>query len=140
MQIYLQAPHELIQATIMLPTPKFGDTQNPEPEIDIRNAQSGKLYSYVKANQRLTLFYDFILEQEKAIELREFVKIYSAENIRLTDWRERVYLVKLINVPLTFQTIGRGVNITLTEPPYEGVISKQERLSVRLQFEGTRLV
>jgi len=121
--IYLQAPHELIQATLMLPSPELGDTQNPEVDVVIRNSMNGKLYSYIKTNTRLLLTWDFVLDLGKAIEVEEFIKVYSSHNIRLTDWREYVYIVKLVNLPITFATIAFG-----------------ERRQVRLQFEGVRVL
>ena len=122
MSVYLQAPHELIQTSIELPSPNLGDTYNPASEVVIRNAMSGKLYSYTKSNNRIEFSWDFNLAKEKAIELEEFIKVYSAENIRIIDWRERVYLVKLVNLPVDFAAIA--IN---------------ERQQIRLQFEGERL-
>lgn len=122
MTVYLQAPHELLQTSIQLPSPNLGDTLNPASEITIRNSMNGVLYSYVKSNGRIEFTWEFNLAKEKAIELEEFIKAYSSENIRVVDWRERVYLVKLVNLPISFSAM-----------------SLNERQQIRLQFEGVRL-
>lgn len=123
MTVILIAPHELPQTAIQLPSPKLNDTHNVSDDVIVRNSMNGVLYSYVKSNNRLEINWDFNVSKEKAIELEEFIKVYSSYNFRLIDWRSRVFKVKLINLPLVFSSA-----------------SLNERQNVRLQFEGERLV
>lgn len=120
--IYLLAPHELPEVQLELPSPELGDTSNLEAELDIRNSMNGTLYSYVKNSETEAINYDIKLYYSKYQELREFVIRYGSRNIRLTDMRDRTYVVNLINLPLNFSTLGRD-----------------EFKIVRLQFEGKRI-
>lgn len=122
--VYLQAPHELIQATIRLPTPRLGDSVTPTPIVTVSNAMDGTIYSYVKDSQTLNIVWEFdSLSREKAQELEEFIKAYLTENWRIVDHQDRVYVVKLTNIPVDFTSIGLG-----------------EYRKVKLEFEGVQIV
>lgn len=122
--VYLQAPHELIQATIRLPTPRLGDSVSPNPIVTVRNAMDGTIYSYVKSSESLVIVWEFeSLTREKAQELEEFIKVYFTEKWRIIDHDDRVYVVRLINLPVEFPTIGNG-----------------EYRKAKLEFEGVQIV
>jgi hypothetical protein len=124
MSVYLQAPHPVIQATVMLPSPTLGDEVAPQSALTIVNAMDGTLYSYVKSNDRLKLTWEFnALTLQKAVELKEFIDTYLEYDWRVIDSGERVYVAKLVNLPVTFSTIGNG-----------------EYRTVRLEFEGKQIV
>lgn len=124
MTCYLQAPHSLIQTTIMLPSPQLGDAVMPQSEVTISNSMSGQVYSYVKSNDRLKIIWEFnALTLEKATELREFIDTYLNYSWRAVDHIDRVYVVNLVNVPVEFTSVSRG-----------------EYRSCRLEMEGKQVV
>jgi len=120
--IILQAPHELIQLTTVLPNPVFGDGENIASEMTLRRSMSGLAYTTIKTNDRHKLTYDFILTRKKALELQIFVKTYYDQNIRLTNHKDEVWLVKLLTDPFQFE-----------------INKRFERNSISLEFEGERL-
>lgn len=130
--IYLQAPWDLIQTTTMLPNPQLGDLRNKVLSVNIRNAIDGTFYSYKKSNKtyfnnttfdRYKLIWEFKLHRGKADELKAFVEAYSGQVWRVTDWKERVYRVFLVNDPVDFTCLtGDGLHM------------------VRLELEGERIV
>lgn len=120
--VILQAPHELVQATMFLPNPLFGDNESDKIEANVRRAMNGDYYSYIKTNTNRQINLEFELERVKALELDEFVTAYTAYNIRLTDHRGRVWSVVLLNNPTEL------INANL-----------KNRYQVTLQFEGSIL-
>lgn len=123
MSVYLDGPYEASQARIMLPNPQLNDEINPEIEVSIMNAMDGTIYSTVKTSDRLHLNWDFLLSREKAVELREFVNAYMNGDLRLIDWEDRVYKVKIVNLPLDFIHFRRNSHAT-----------------INVQFEGVQIV
>ena len=61
MTITLQAPYDLIQATILLPSANLGDYIAPQTKVNIRNSMTGKIFSTVKTNNRYKLEMDLSL-------------------------------------------------------------------------------
>lgn len=119
---YLQAPSELIQATIQLPPQKFGDSIEPVIVMNAKNSMNGTLYTYIKTSENVKIVWEFLLTEQKAIELEEFIKAYLTYNWRAIDSEDRVYIVKLTNVPIEFTTVG-----------------KSEFKRVHLEFEGVQV-
>lgn len=132
MAVYLMAPWGLEQTTVMLPNPQLGDLRNKILHVNIRNSIDGTLYSYKKSNtyyyngqvyDKYKLSWEFLLRRGKADELFEFVRAYSGYKWRVIDWKERVYIVDLLNDPVDFDYISSsGIH------------------SVRLDLEGPRIV
>ncbi len=121
MSVFLQAPWDLIQTTIKLPSPNLGNLKNRVLSVNIRNSISGVIYSYVKTNPRVKLSWDFYLDFDKAHELQLFVETYNDIEWRVTTWEEEVFKAILINDP-DFSRVARG-----------------DRTQVRLEFEGVRI-
>ncbi len=119
--IILQAPHNLIQATIALPSPDFGDYISPQVKVNIRNSEDGVIYSTVKTAERDKLEFELDLTPSKARELEAFVNAYNAMLWRLTTHLEEVYYVHLLTNPVEFSQLSRNT------------------VSVHLEFEGTKV-
>lgn len=122
MAVYLQAPWDLIQTTMLLPSPGLGNTKELAIETTIRNSVNGTLYSYNKTNDRVKLSWDFTLRRGKAEELKAFMESYYGVEWRVTDWDEKVYKMYLVNNPLDLTFINRA-----------GMVN------VKLELEGTQL-
>lgn len=122
MSITLQAPYDLIQATILLPSANLGDYISPQVKVNIRNSMSGIIYSTIKTNNRLKLEFDLSITQAKARELDQFNEFYNALPWRFYDWNDTLYKVFLTTNPLQF------TNVSVSS------------VSVRLEFEGVKIV
>ena len=111
----LEAPFEGIQASVILPAPLWGDTENITSSMSLRSAMNGVTRTYVKTNSNRRLTYTFrLLERAKAIELLEFLRSYDSERMRLTNWKGEVWRVYLLNNPSDFvQTRRYGTDISL---------------------------
>lgn len=118
--IILQAPHELIQVTTLLPSPEFSDLQNTRGEINIKRSIGGQKYTYVKAKGRRKLTYSFVLTRLKAAELQNFLSLFVASKIRLTNHKNEIWVVNLMNDPFDFVRKAKG-EITQVGLEFEGV-------------------
>lgn len=119
MAIYLSAPWDLIQATIMLPSPQIGNLENNQLDVAIRNSMNGTLYSYIKSTDRVKKSWDFFLTRQKSLELEYFIEYYDHLQWRVFDWENRVYRMNLINDPFDLTRVSRG-----------------ELTTIRLELEG----
>lgn len=120
--IILQAPFDVIQTTILLPSPQFGDYTSPQIKVTIRNAEDGTIYSTVKTSDRDKLEWDFQLTHAKARELACFIEAYNGHMWRVTTVDEYVYYAYLLTNPVEFSPVSLSTT------------------NVRLEFEGTRIV
>ncbi len=121
MSLVLQAPYELIQTTILLPSPELGDYTSPQVKTSIRNSENGVIYSTVKSNLGIKFEWDFRLTHAKARELRLFLDNYNSKFWRVTTWEDEMYKMKLLTNPVDFSPISLTTTIT------------------RLEFEGIRI-
>lgn len=120
--IILQAPHEIIQTTSFLPNPEFHDEQNAQIVSNLQYAMDSTPYTCIKQNTRNKLVYDFNLTRLKSLELFEFIKAYFNFNIRLTNWKNEVWVVNIVNNPQDFMAVAiKEIN------------------TIRLEFEGELL-
>lgn len=120
--IVLQAPHEFIQATSYFPDPEFQDEQNLIVATKIKYAMDGTLYSTTRKSQDYKLVYDFNLTRLKTLELIEYIKAYYTYNIRLTNAKSEIWVVKIVSDPLDFSAVAI-----------------QEINTVRIEFQGSLL-
>lgn len=120
--IYLQAPWDLVQATIMLPNPQLGNLFNNDIDVNIRNSMSGEIYSYIKTNDQVKISWDLLLTREKSLELETFIEYYCSYEWRIIDHFDRSYRMFLMNEPFDVNRIKRG-----------------ELTSVKLELEGREL-
>lgn len=121
--IILQAPHEAIQVTTLLPNPQPGDTQNDIVTLIHKRSLTNKLYTYVRNKQRQRLAYKFVLTRPKALELEAFVNSFLTNNIRLTDYKKQLWVVNFTNDPFQYARIHR-----------EGITE------VSLEFQGNQII
>lgn len=122
MTVTLQAPYDLIQASILLPSPNLGDEISPEVKVSIRNSMNGVIYSTVKTHNRFKFTWDLNLTNAKARELYVFNEYYNSMPWRVFDWNDVLYRAYLLSNPLQFTFVSRN------------------SVDVRLEFEGTKIV
>ena len=68
----------------------------------------GTRYSYVKQKGYKKLKWTFKITRNKALELRAFIQFYFANQIKIVDHNDRVWIINLLNNPFEFTTNERG--------------------------------
>ena len=127
MSIRLEAPFANPLTISFLPNPVFSDNRGSAKGVDIRQSMDGTFYSYVSTGGGEVLTFTFSnLSRPKIIELQRFIKEYAAEEIRLVDFRNDYWRVKLLTNPSAVTMNNRS------DPFYE-------EGSVTLEFEGEKL-
>ena len=124
--VLLQAPFGLIQTSIVLPNPLFGDTENLLSDLKIRRSMDNTVYTYVKTVKGRRLKYTFTLNRLKALELEAFFDAYNGADIKVLNWKGEVWKVNLITNPIDFVQTRRA------EPG-------GDRTDVNVEFEGVLL-
>ena len=125
--ILLKAPLNSISPTISyFPNPDLGDSEAPAVEINAKEAISGKPWVYTKRGQYTTLVFTWSnLPRAKMIEMEEFLKEHSGDQLELTDHNDRVWRGYFDDDTIEFTTTGRNA------PHGPG---RQELGSVTLRF------
>ena len=108
--ILLEAPWPGIQTVTVLPNPQLNDSENQKFELEIAYSTDGTVYTYVKDKEDSRLVYSMRMSRMKALELREFLRLYSAEQMRLTDHNDVKWSVYLVTNPFSFATTKRAMN------------------------------
>jgi hypothetical protein len=116
--VTLQSP----TSAIILPNPLFSDTESNVNDVHLSKTVGGKKYSYIKTTKRKHLKYEFNFRYKKCLELRNFLDSSNDIWLTMTNWKNEVWKVILINNPITFTAIDR------------------EMYSVTLEFEGYKIV
>ena len=116
--------------TTVLPNPQFSDQEGSTVEVDIKRAQDGTVYTYVKdKGGRRTFQWRFILTREKGLELEAFFTSYFASEVTVTDHNDRVIIGNFTVNPFETRTSGKGLkSITQNVNP--------ETMEVTFEFEG----
>lgn len=129
MSFILQAPYPALAATTQLPNPELSDGEGLTDEVSPFHALDGTLRTYVKTKGgRRRLFWDFLLARPKALELRAFLRVYFASQIKITDHHDRVWVGYFASNPFELTT-DRGSQTNIDSV-------RAERASIRLEFEG----
>ncbi len=130
MSFELAAPFPALQATTILPSPRFSNSKALTAEVAIEYAQDGTRYSYVKDHGgSVEMIWQFLLAREKGLELRAFIKSYHSALVQVTDHNGDKWQGNLTNNPFEFDVSGRGQE-SLTQSV------ANEKVSVSLEFEG----
>lgn len=91
MAMLIQAPANTPQSSVTLPNPQLGDTDSQDVVLNVKRAISGVKYTHIKRNSQRVLTFDLLLTRAKAQELQLFVEYYYGEEMRLFDWRDRIW-------------------------------------------------
>lgn len=125
----LEAPYPAIEVASFYPSPQFSDGEGTTAEVNPRIARDGTIRTYIKTNGgRRRLTWEFHLTRPKAIELREFYRIYHASKILATDHNNRRWVGWIMNNPVEIRADGAG------GPAIDTL--RGERMSVTIEFEG----
>lgn len=100
MSFVLQAPHELVQTTSLLPSPEFGDAEELIASVNLKRSMNGTVRTYVKSCPDSKLTYEFVLTRGKTLEVLEFINVYYPYNIRVTNHKGEIWICKILNDPM----------------------------------------
>lgn len=89
--IMFQAPYATPQTSITLPNPQLGDDDAQDIVLSVKRALSGVKYTHIKRNDQRVLNFQLLLTRAKAQEIQLFVEYYYGEEMRLFDWRDRIW-------------------------------------------------
>lgn len=107
----LAGPYPNIQTTTILPSPDWGDVNEPVAIVKSIRTMDGTLYTYTQQkDQRRKCHWDFKLSRDKALELEAFLTSYFRNQIRITDHDSVVWIGYLQNNPFEFVGSGRALN------------------------------
>lgn len=110
--MYLAAPYHGPITIMQLPNPEWGNTESLDVEINHQLTMDGEQYTYVKSGEesgtRVINLQWNSLTREKQVELSYFLSAYSQHYIKLTDWNDDIWKVRLISEPISFNIDRRG--------------------------------
>ena len=108
MSVVISAPYPGTKVTMVLPSPRFDDSVESESRVDVIRSMVGDTYTHVKSNDRYTLRWEFLLSRMKALELREFVRVYRTAEWLIKDHKNEEWLGSLVNSPFASKGEGRA--------------------------------
>jgi hypothetical protein len=105
----VQGPFPLIQSSIILPSPRVGNTNSLTSSIQVLRMSDGSTHTYVKAKRgRRKYRYDFSMSRDKMDELRSFIEAYAGKPVKVTDHNDVIRIGYLTLNPFESQGIGRA--------------------------------
>jgi hypothetical protein len=124
----IAAPYPKMKVSILLPSPRFEDTQAAEQTVSVIRSMAGDTYTYVKSSDRKTIALTFDLSRMKLLELQAFLKIYYRAPLRLTLHDGSQWEASLTANPFEGRAVSRASN-------WPG----KEAEEVRLEFSAKRI-
>lgn len=111
----ITAPYPQQVVSVVLPSAKFNDSTASESQLSVMHSMDGtKTYTYVKKSARHTKSLPLVLTREKAIELKEFIRIYYRAVWKVVLHDGSVWVGNLLNNPVDFRQDGKdSVEVTL---------------------------
>lgn len=119
--ITIKAPYPQLNVSCALPNPKMQDSRSANQSVNVQRTMTGVMYSYVKNTGTIKLRLPFILTRMKALELKEFIRVYYRAQWVVMLHDESKWLATLLSDPFETVTEGRAqgwpggeaVNLTL---------------------------
>lgn len=105
----IQGPYPLLQSSIVLPSPREGNTNALASTLQVLRTSSGSIFTYIKAKRgRKKYRYDFRVSKDKATELTEFVDAYGGKAVKVTDHDGIIHIGYLTLNPFETQASSRA--------------------------------
>lgn len=96
-------------STIVMPNPLFSDSEANTNSLNVVRSVNGKRRTYIKSTgRRRKLRWNFRLTRNKALELREYMKVNHANRLRVIDHNNRIWEGYIITNPIEFVGDRRG--------------------------------
>jgi hypothetical protein len=105
--INISAPANAPESTILLPNPEWSDTITLPVEIRLKVMNDGTVYSYRSANTGTSYKWQFRLTRNKALELKDFVKLHTDVIWRVIGFGVNGLFILTTN-PFTLSNVARG--------------------------------
>lgn len=120
---------QVMNKSIQLPNPDFGDQTVPVSELDIKESMDGEVYTYVRrVPTRKRMVMTFFLLRMKSLELVEFVRNYAGQKWKFINFEGTVYTGWCKSNPLVLNIDKRSVGSSDT-------LDSKESVTVDLEFE-----
>lgn len=126
MTFVIQAPYPNMRTTLVLPSPREGNTESLRASVQTIRAMDGTVYTYVKPKRGRRKFqWDFVTSKDKGVESIEFIKKYAGSVVKTVDHLGQVRVGWVTINPI--ETIGNGRASSWGE--------RQEAVSFSIEFE-----
>jgi len=119
--ISIKAPFPQLNVACVLPNAKMQDSRAANQSVQVQRTMTGAMFSYVKNAGSSKLRLPFVLSRMKALELKEFIRVYYRAQWVVTLHDDSKWLATLLSDPFSTITEGRAegwpggeaVNVTL---------------------------
>lgn len=129
----LQGPWPSLRSRTVIPNPLFSNSDANQHQVIVKRAETGRVRTYVRRNNRRVLIWNFEMDREKALELRAFLKAYAADEILITDHNGEKWLGYFTSNPFSFEARNRAA-----PGPSNFKRVLQEKETISLEFQGQR--
>lgn len=100
----MMAPYGAPMMLTLLKNPELGNEESADVVVGHRKAMDGTRYSYVKTSDKVQLNWSWRhVDRGKLIEVEEFVRAFTGEEIQLVDWNGDVWRARLLTTPSDFE-------------------------------------
>lgn len=122
----IAAPFPLFETIIFLPSADLSNTMKIESRVQHHQMMNGDYVTHKQENANARTYqWSFNLTRRKALELKEFFRLYVGELWQVTDHNDIVLIGYLRNGPLLLEMVSRGV-----------IADSTESVPVTLEFES----
>ena len=104
----INAPFPQLNVACILPNAKFQDSRAANQAVNVQRTMTGVMYSYVKDTGAVTHRLPFTLSRMKALELKEFIRVYYRAQWVIVLHDGSRWLAHLLSDPFTSTTDGRA--------------------------------
>lgn len=104
----IAAPYPHLNVSCILPNAKFQDSRAANQNVNVQRTMTGVMYSYVKDTGATTLRLPFVLSRMKALELKEFIRVYYRAKWRIVLHDDTRWLAHLLSDPFSTTTDARA--------------------------------
>jgi hypothetical protein len=116
-------------STLLLPSPLEGNTEANAATVQTVRAMDGTVYTYIKSKRgRRRHNWNFVTSKDKALETKEFVKLFADEVVKTVDHNGTVRIGWITINPLEQSGEGRAGGWGKNEEAYQYSIAFEERV------------
>lgn len=102
----LQHPYTTPTLVLTLPNPDLNDVENIDYGVSFNRTMTAAVLSYVK-DKKVKLVLSFKLITLALIaEIQNFIAIAWGDDVKMTDWRSRVWNIRIVSGPIEFRAYG----------------------------------
>lgn len=124
----LQAPYPSVKTTLLLPSPRMGNTRNLQSTVQTLRMMDGTLYTYKKSKRgRKVHRWDFLVSSDKAMEMKAFMDSYQGNLMHATDHENVRHFGYMVLNPIEAVGEGRAENWPGGEA-YQATIQFEEQV------------